>query len=164
MAAPSIVWSAAAAGTRAPGNATNMTSSFASMNSLTGGIGFVAVVTIVLLGLSYAASSVERYQRLQWLVSSVARLLELAAYGLGGTVVLAMVALPVYYVASQPAATRGEWLTYAGYAVAAFVGLAAFGWVVERLVTALKTRHAEFSGADRKTEPDREPVADGGER
>lgn len=148
--------------TPTPGELANASSGmmdgFASTNGLTGVIGAVATAVVILLAISYASSSLERYERIKALAGFVARLFKLAAFGLGGVVVLGAVTAPAYYVASQPTATRTEWLSYAGYALAAFLGLAAFGWVVERIVAGLRARHAEATG-----QPAPEPIADGGD-
>lgn len=129
-----------------------LTDGFAAMTGLTGALGAVAMAIVVLLVVSYGVSSLERYERLRWLAGRIARVFVLAAYGLGGVFVLGIVTAPAYYVASQPAATRTEWLTYAGYGLAVLLGLAAFGWVVEHVVEMAKARHAELREQETPTE------------
>lgn len=146
--------------TPSPVTFANAQDGFASAMDLTGIIGLVATAVVILLVIAYGASSLERYDRLRWLVGRIARVFELAAKGLAGVVVLGVATAPAYFVASQPAATRNEWLTYAGYGLAVLLALAAFGWVVERIVEMLQARRDELQERRESTATEPEPSDD----
>lgn len=130
----------------------------------------VLVLVLYAVGALLAAQFVAPWLAKSQLLSSVAgralQSLHYALKGVGATAVLALVAAPVYFMATADGNTRGLALEVIGLAAAAYVVLVVLGWLADRAVTAFFDAHPEYDGLDDifPDEPDdeTEAVADGG--
>lgn len=133
------------------------------------GLGPIVLLLLYVVGALLAAQFVAPWLAKSELLSSVAGgllgSLSYAIKGFASTAVLAVAALPVYFLATADGGTRGMALEAVGLLAAGYVALVIIGMLADRAVSAFIDAHPEIDEwADMfpDEEESAEAVADGG--
>lgn len=139
-------------------------SSFGSAGSMFPIIAFIVYVVAVIVVAQFLAPWAAKSRFVSRASRRLVRTVGYALKGLVASAVLAVLAAPVYVVATADAGTRGVAIEWLGYGLAAFLALAVIGWLAERAVVAFIDAHPDYDDWDDfwggDEDPDLSEVAD----
>lgn len=135
----------AIAATETPHQIENATSGFADSTGLFGPVVLVLVYALaVMVAAQWLAPWIAESSLLSRLGAGVVETIVYAIKGLATTAVLAVAALPFWFVSQADPGTRSAAFRYGGYAIVAFVGLVVVGWLADRAVTKFIEAHPDY--------------------